>query len=376
MKRIRIDPSGDPSGMMTTLTKLIRWVRRDDLLGSDVLGRENDASLRRINPHPVAIHRTPQSILDNPANHQPLYIRGRSRLATCSGVAWFHGDHLATVNVLGRTIHVYRFDSNDKTLTLVQSLNGATGLAGPENLAISPNGRLLAITDSRDGVVKLFSIDRQTHHIDSNPQVTIKHDEDEVAHGISFSPCSRFLAYTTVDEPGQIRIYRIVQNESGIIAEPFQQIENTHSPLKPKGIDFSPDGSSLVVCFGPNAGFTPRRGRGRGTLMLYAFDERRGISPMPLSIGSKRLKLMSPDDVKFLACGDQVVVTQQATDKVATVAVESSGKKLGKQTLVLQNPQSHLSFPHGAGVCSDGVHLAITNYGDDTLAIYEILPPV
>ena len=160
------------------------WPRVKESIVGILRGRIGSAAGRRslpVHAEPIAAHYTPDSILSNPPG-TALFIGKRSRFATCSGVAWFHGGHIATVNLQGNALHTYRFDTSDGALILVQALVGLRGLDRPENLAFSPDGRLLAITNSKDGAVNLYTVDSTTHRVSTDPTSTIRHDGDVNAH--------------------------------------------------------------------------------------------------------------------------------------------------------------------------------------------------
>ena len=154
-----------------------------------------------ITPEPVVVQYTPDSVLSKSNRCTHLSVRKRRRFATCSGVAWFHSSFIATANLLGNVVHTYRFAASDKTLTHVQSLNETSGLCGPDNLAFSPDGLVLAVANCRGRSINLYSVNRHTHLIDPTPVARLKCD---IPHGLSFSPCSRVLAFTTIEDPGYV----------------------------------------------------------------------------------------------------------------------------------------------------------------------------
>jgi 6-phosphogluconolactonase (cycloisomerase 2 family) len=322
-----------------------------------------------VDPEPILVHYTPDSILSDPPG-TALRLGERSRVATCSGVAWFHGDHVATVNLQGNALHTYRFDPGDRTLIPVQALFDLSGLAWPDNLAFSPDGRLLAITNSRDGAVHLYTVDWSTHRVSTEPACTIQHDGDVNPHGVGFSPCSRFLAFTTVDSPGWIRLHGVSEAGGGaLMVTPLQQLRNELAPLKPKGIDFSPDGRFAVVCYASNV---TRDASLNGRLHVHLFHGEAGLGARPVSRGGADLRLGFPDDLKFFRDGSHLVASDQANDSAIVVGFDASTGALGELRMVLENPRARLSFPHGVGISPDGRHLAITSYGDDKLTIYAI----
>lgn len=318
---------------------------------------------------PLALQYTPDSLLAGATSHTPLFIGRRQRLATCSGVAWFHDTYVATVNLLGNAFHTYRFDPVAHEFERAQTLVDMHGLTRPENLAFSPDGRWLAITNSEDGAVNVYRVDRETHLIDPVPAAAIKRASDVNAHGVRFSPCSRYLVFTTVDEPGYIRLYRVVTDLPGRVElVSCQDVENRRAPLKPKGIDFSPDGRFIAVCYAANAS------RGwrvlRGLVALHRFDSEIDSRVCDVYAGAGRLRLHNPDDVIFLRDGSHLVVTDQARDLAAIVSFDAKTGTLGARSMTLENPAAQLSFPHGAGASADGSYLAIASYGDDKFTVY------
>ena len=118
----------------------------------------------------VLSHVSERSVLHDPsvAGLEPFTVAGRKRLATCSGVAWFRGHHLAVVNLYGGHLRVYRFhpggdSAGSATGPRLELLHEMTeGLSYPEDVAVSPDGNLLAVTHSMsdDVGVSLHPIDR------------------------------------------------------------------------------------------------------------------------------------------------------------------------------------------------------------------------
>ena len=151
-------------------------------------------------PEALLLHVTERSILDEPNldKYRPLAVGGRARHATCSGVAWFRGYHLAVVNLYGQHLRVYRFDPGDGAQEGVPRLEllheTKTEGSYPEDVAAAPNGRMLAIAHSmsKDIGVTLHAIDP----ISLMPNAGKVIRRGPHFHGLSFSPDSRHLAFT------------------------------------------------------------------------------------------------------------------------------------------------------------------------------------
>ncbi|MFK7896706.1 MAG: hypothetical protein AB8G23_12770 [Myxococcota bacterium] len=340
-----------------------------------------------LSPHPIRVQATEGSILEDPTDYSVWYCDGRPRYATCSGVSWFHQNYLVTVNVLGNAIHTYRYEADADRLTLLQTLRNTQSMIKPENVSVSPTGTLVAMTDMGAGNLKVFRLDKQSHRIADQPSAIIDAG-DRTAHGLAFSHCGQFLASTTVDKPGAVRVYRVHkedspappstdrskttdQSASPLRIEHLQDFENTLFPLVPKGIDFSRDGDFVVICYAPNVARKNTRDR-RGRLATHAFDPKTGINPKPLSVSRRRHHIRCPDDVSLFGQDHFAVLTQQGDDSALVVEIDPSTGKISDYTELLRNPGAQLSFPHGVGVSPDGRFVAITSYGDDKFGIYPV----
>jgi len=325
---------------------------------------------------PIATQVTPDSLLTKPRapGHVPFFVGERPRLATCGGVAWFHDRYLATINLLGNAVHSYAFDPARRTFTLLQTLVDLPGLDRPENLAFSPDGDLVAITNSIDGAVNLFAVAADTHTIASSAAATIRAEAGINPHGVSFSPCGRFLLYSTVESPGSLRSFRLLRRpDGGLEVSPLQVQPNRFGPLRPKGVAFAPDGRRLVVSYGPNAEKHSHRA-GPGFVASYAFDPRTGFGPGPIFVRVQGLGLECIEDVNVHPDASHLVVNDQAGDRAAVIAFDAATGAIGEVTAMFSNPQARLSFPHGNAVSADGRYLAIANYGTDTVNVYALTP--
>ena len=202
----------------------------------------------------------------------PYVVAGRKRFATCSGVAWFRGHHLAVVNLYGGHLRVYRFDPGGDgarpQLTMRHQMSD--NLAYPEDVAASPDGSLLAVSHSMSDKhgISLHSID-PTSLAPRPTQEMLR--VGRAFHGLSFSPDSRFLAFTEVGTPGYVEVAR---TDSGARAS---RLENLYAPLKPKGVAISPDGRFVVLALAPNVLREGEATASGGMLAVHRFDAEGGI---------------------------------------------------------------------------------------------------
>lgn len=330
----------------------------------------------------VLSHTTERSILNSPniSDYVPYSVGGRMRRATCSGVAWFRGYHLAVVNLYGCHLRIYRFHPNDdsaKVPARIECLHEVSvGIEVPEKVAVAPDGTLLAVASAWSEVsgVSLFSIDAQSPNPSAGCEIIRPGSKKSghAFHGAAFTPDSRHLAFTEVTEPGYVEVVSVVSTKR----EQTCSITNRLAPLKPKSIAFSHDGRFAAIAMGYNGTPNHQSLPTGGMLMIHRFDSASGvIAPEPLAeLKGEGRSLATTDMCTFLPATSgkyySIAVVDQATD--AILAFEFDAKK---QTLVVAGVFADgLSFPHDVAVSADGQFVAITNYGDDTLRIARIKP--
>lgn len=305
---------------------------------------------------PVVSRVTPGSVLHT-TSLPPYYIGTRPRLATCGGVAWFHGHHLATLNLADAAVHVYRFDPGARRLTLLQHLPRLAGLEEPENLEFSPDGDKLVISSGVHGV-HVYAVDAATHRIAAWPEAQVACAPSDNTHGVACSPCGRVLLISTVDVPGTLTCYR-----TGDGYRVLQRLESAHGELTPKGVAFTPDGRHVVISHGPTAHDRPVALAAEAFIEVRAFDAARGLSPEPVAVSAPGLGLGCAEDVAITADG-RIFVTDQARDRVERFRWDGALRHVPSRGF------AGLSFPHGTAVSDDGRFLAVANYGSDRVTVF------
>ncbi|WP_158211629.1 beta-propeller fold lactonase family protein [Alkalihalobacterium alkalinitrilicum] len=333
---------------------------------------------------PVAVVHTPNSILNN--DEVPFRClampNNRSRYSTCTDVAWVNNDRfLATLNYAAETFHLYEFNRKDHSFTLKQTLNNKNGmeLHEPDKLSFSSNGRYLAITNNKLGKssVNLYKVDRKTHLINPIPFHVIKSNGPDVRfHGVCFSPNSKYMVSTTIDASRQIFIHKLHQKNGSIKPTLSQVLENHHnSPLKPKSIDFSRDGSLMMVCYSGSPG--KRAKDSNGAFAIYSFDNDKGtVHSNPLYELNDRAEIAFTDDVSFSKDEECsfIVLPSQLHDSLVFYPFDKMNNRVNTKYYTLTNPIAQLSFPHGLALSSDNKYLAVSNYGDDKVTVYHLNP--
>jgi hypothetical protein len=292
----------------------------------------------------IVSHVSEHSVLDEieARGLVPFVVAGRKRFATCSGVAWFRGHHLAVVNLYGGHLRVYRFEPGTggarPTLTIRHQISEGISLHPIDAMSLAPR---LAHGMLRVGTA---------------------------FHGLGFSPDSRHLAFTEVGNPGYVEIAR---TDSGACT---CRLENTYAPLKPKGVAFSPGGHFVILALAPNVRLEGEGTTSGGMLAVHRFDAEKGIiAPNALAVTLNTTAAFYAVEsctvlpaVRGRPC--RILAVDQAADLAPAFDFDA-----GKGTLAIAGVfAAGMSFPHGIDASADGRFVAITNYGDDTLRILRV----
>lgn len=320
----------------------------------------------------VIAHRSERSILDAPDldAFPPYVVMGRSRRATCSGVAWLHNRHLAAVNLYGQHLRIYRFDGRE--LALLHEVDA--DVPYPESVAASSDGRRLAITHSLNETigVTLRSLDPRT--LLPGPAETIRPALPHAAfHGVAFSADSHHLAFTTVGEPAGVEVLNLGSRARTAWLR-------CGEGLSAKSVAFSADGCFAAIAEASSKAVLPSHiardgaeGWPSAQLAVYRFDASTGaLSPQPvIARPVADLSLGLIETIAFMpapGAGYRFVVTDQAQDQVRIFDFDPRIPALTSHGLLTGD----VSFPHGVDVSADGGLVAVSGYGDDRLSIFEI----
>jgi hypothetical protein len=309
-----------------------------------------------------------------------FFVGGRHRIATCTGVCWFGGDRLAVIHLAGRNLRIYRFhpgagSREGGATTGLELLHEITeGLCFPEDVAVSPDGSLLAVTHSMsaDLGVTLYRLDPHSSAPDPRFEV-LRHCQPGWAfHGVRFSPDSRHLAFTEIGPTGAIEVVRVGTSDPPRTCF----IENRHFPMKPKSLAFSQDGRLVAVSWGLNGGKDPAWATTSGMLSVHAYDSDTGvIAPVSLAeIRGPNEAVGALEMCSFLAPSAggryRILAAHQVADTITSFEFDLERASLSFTGVFADG----VSFPHGLDASADGAFVAVTSYGEDLLRIDRVRP--
>lgn len=323
-----------------------------------------------MNNSPVCVVHTPNSILQNPTGYVAGKVGSRTRYATCTGAAWFHGNYLATLNLYGQKLITYRFDEAHKKFYLMQEIKQAQPVQfyHPEALAVSPDGTLLALCDNHPGTSKIhiYAINPENHLID--PRALYSLLVQAFVHNVRFTPDGNYLAYATFSNQMSICLHKIERDGTRIFLEHVHTHINTAPLLKAKGINFTHDGNYAVIAYALSIA-TSEQNPLQSLVAIHTFDATKG------SLGalvSSVTGTFSFEDLTFLNDDRIIALPDQAGDQIILYPFDPTTGQINPHYALIKNPEARLSFPHGVAASPDGNYLVATNYGTDTFNVYHI----
>ncbi len=320
-----------------------------------------------IGPNPLCTVRSPDSILDRKEQYKPLFVGNRQRWATCTGAAWFHDNYLAVLNLYGEQLCTYRFNKEQNSFHLLQQIKKQPEalLKMPENLAVSPDGTVLAICNSVASTLNLYAIDRETHLI--NPVPLLSLPADSLVHNVRFSPDGSYFAYASFKNEESVRIYRLKHTEESINAELVYTEESKRGLMKTKAINFTKDCRYVVIAYALSIRASVDNPF-ESLLVTRTFNQDGTLGATACATSGT----FSIEDIAFTGDDRNIIASDQGSYRIIIYPFDPSTGQIDQSYSIIQNPEAQLSFPHGITISQDGKHLVITNYGTDTFNLYHV----
>lgn len=309
----------------------------------------------------ISVCYTPDSVLQKPHGKLPLAIENRYRFASCSDVAWSpDGAYLAAVGLLDKTIWMYELEN--RLLKPIRRFSSEEGviLRAPEKLQFSSDSKLLMVPDMKK--LTFFSFDKESLSLKLKQTI----HEDSIVHGAAFSSDNRYVAYVTIGRLGRIEL--LCKTDEQFVS--IQSIQSPVHSMVPKAIAFSADQRFIAICFSINAGIQGKKGK--SLMKIYPFDSSKGKIEAK-SVSSQAFPAVL-ESIAFTPDETAIFSVDQSSDQIISYPFDKQSGNLDKPFSVLSNPTASLSFPHGLSFSPNGRYLAISNYGDDKITLYEVSP--
>ena len=260
-------------------------------------------------------------------------------------------------------VGLYQIDVDD-SIKLVQMLqNPSADFIHPQNAIFSPDGNHLVIVNWSTRHFNVYSKD-SNGHFNNYPQCVIPchlSEEQYRPHGMCFSQDGNYLAvaYGSFEDcPWTVTLYRVVDLDScqARLVPCSSLSKNDNLNGVPKGVTFSPDGSSLVITFTV-----------KNSVGVFSIDwEKELINPSPTQeIVGPATQLFRPEDIAFSPDGSYCAVSNSSQNTVSFYKFDKWKNRFIENVpfKMLGDESEPLFFPHGLGFSYDSKYFAITQFG-------------
>ncbi len=276
------------------------------------------------------------------------------------GVAFSpNGGLLAVTNSDSAVDNVVVFQVNDSTgaltpVTQTPATNADTGDC-PFGVAFSPSGGLLATENNCDGTISVFTVNDSTGALTPVAQGTASNaDTGSSPYGLAFSPNGGLLA--TANELSKSLSLFTVDDATGILAPVLP-----NPPATADGVAFSPTGGLLATSDPGN------------TVSLYAVNGATGVlTPVKQSPAANADTGTQPFGVAFSPNGGLLATANAGSSDVSMFTVNDS---TGALTPSPQSPSSNAdtgTTPQALAFSPSGALLATANSGSDTVSVFKV----
>lgn len=329
---------------------------------------------------PLVSHEIPNSLLKNPELEAELYAGKRKRISTCSGVDWLpNTDRFVTINMHNSVLNGFALDisagtaSGAKVSHLWQlDSKKSMGLHRTENIAFSSSLNLVALSNTGTGLVQFFDLSEISNErpvTGLEPLYTLSEFPDPSLHGVSFDESGQLLCVTTT-APGSTNVYKVERTrDSGLHVGLLQRLSNPRKPLRPKDARFSPCGRWVAIGYTMRIG--TQVGRPTGLISIHAWDEAQAkVVEAPID------EFPRLNNVETLAWtrGGVIYATDQLSDQITMHQVDLTTGSFVRHGIFSGGKTGRLSLPHGICLSPDERFLIATNYGTDSVSIFDLEP--
>ncbi|MBT3268846.1 lactonase family protein [Candidatus Poribacteria bacterium] len=266
-------------------------------------------------------------------------------------------------------IHIYGFDATSGAL---ERLGGASGVANPSYVAISPDRSCLyaacEIADfggAKAGGVAAFSIDSATGAL------TQINQQSSVGTGPCHLTVDATGSYVLVANYGGGSVTMLPINDDGALAEASDFHQHEGSSVNPNR-QKEPHGHSINV--DPGNRYAYACDLGLDQVLIYALDLENGkLVPNDPPYGSTP-DGAGPRHLAFHPTGSHAYVINELDSTMTVFAVDADTGGLTETQTITTLPDDFDGVSHCADVhvSPDGRYVYGSNRGDDSIAIYSI----
>lgn len=257
-------------------------------------------------------------------------------------------------------VGIYKLDEFGKAQLVQNISNPEAKLVHPQHASFSKDGESLWVVNWTSETLGVYLRNNDgTYH--SNPSALIKLPSSLIGfkpHGISFSPCGKYLAIAfgfISNHPKGIAIFEVSENHlNANLVHLLKNVEDV--PGIPKGITFSPDGNYVLVTFSD-----------LNSIYIYPFDKvtKRISTSFWQIIEGVETKISRPEDIKITSDGNYCVISNSELHTITFYPFDKTANRITQNIPyeTLENPEAGFYFPHGIAFSNDGQYMLVTQFG-------------
>ena len=290
----------------------------------------------------------PQQVL-NRTKFGELYVGNRKRLATATSISFIDSNTFVTTSLLGLKMYVYRFNFEDKSYTLIDSID------------TTYNGKLCAtdLIDYHDGLIVCsncnlgnqsiykFENNKLSHYIDIKTFF-----EPQFCHGVKF-----YKWLPNMICASGIRKYHI----DFINYETKELVYRIEPDARPQDLAFvSENRIAILGTNGEVMNNTIENSNFFVKIMYYDIDIKNKTHEL---IDTFIINDCRGDSIYYF--DNHLYFSNQFQDEIVVLKIENDKLQF------IKNIEGY-SFPHGLAIESTNNLLGVTNYGDNSIRIIEL----
>jgi 6-phosphogluconolactonase (cycloisomerase 2 family) len=290
-----------------------------------------------------------------------------------------NGDLLATANADAGVNTVSIFTVNESTgalapVTQIPASNAATGTS-PYSAMFSPAGGLLATANYGSDTVSVFKVDESTGALTPVTQTPASNaDTGAAPRSIAFSPDGGLLAVANDNLIGSVSLFTVNGSTGALTPVTQSSPSDAETGSDPDAVTFSPGGGLLATVDFAGCGLgAPPSCKTTGTVSVFAVNDSTGaLTPVTQNPTSNADAGEFPEGLSFSPSGGLLATTNQLAD---TVTLSTINPVTGVVAPVTQSSASNAytgGFPYGAVFSPAGGLLAAPNQVSNTISLYTV----
>jgi len=257
-------------------------------------------------------------------------------------------------------IDIYKINEQENVILLQTISNPLARLNAPQHAVFSHDGKYIVAMNWVKQELSLYQLENEEYSLTPTSIIrSLKVLKNHKPHGITVSPCGRFLVIAFGASnlyPRAIALYDIGHHFVNLTLVKILQENELPSGI-PKGVTFTKDGKCLVVSFADP-----------DSLAIYDIAKNK----MKVSLKLKQIvtgnatDISRPEDIKISSDGNFCAISNSDKKSVSFFPFDSIENRIlnNKPSLILKDEKANFAFPHGLAFSPDGSYFVVTQFGE------------